>query len=183
MKLACAAAIATLALPGAASAAPVLWTLSGVAFSDGGTASGSFVYDADANTYSSINITTTAGSVRGSAVHGRLHPDPHHHAQGAVFTTSAGATTGAPLFQFSLQAPLTNAGGSTTIMPGPSVEAACDVGCTGYVAPFRSVVAGAMTGTPVPAAVPTLSEWAMILLAALLAGGAALTLSRRPTAA
>jgi hypothetical protein len=33
-----------------------------------------------------------------------------------------------------------------------------------------------------PVAVPTLSEWAMILLGVLLAGGAALTIQRRRTA-
>lgn len=36
---------------------------------------------------------------------------------------------------------------------------------------------------PVPAAIPTLSEWAMILLGVLLAGGAALTIQRRRQAA
>ena len=87
--------------------------------------------------------------------------------------------TGAALLQFSLPAPLTNAGGSRSFMAGPSLEAACNAGCTGYDAPSRSIVAGSLTGTPAPAAVPTLSEWGMILLAALLAGGAALTLSRR----
>lgn len=37
----------------------------------------------------------------------------------------------------------------------------------------------ALGGPPPPAPVPTLSEWAMILLGAILAGAAALTLSRR----
>jgi hypothetical protein len=46
-----------------ANAAPVVWNLSGVTFEDGGTASGSFTYDADTTTYSAISISTTAGSV------------------------------------------------------------------------------------------------------------------------
>ena len=33
-----------------ASANPILWSLAGVTFDDGGTAYGSFVYDADTNT-------------------------------------------------------------------------------------------------------------------------------------
>jgi len=45
-----------------AHATPVVWYLSGVTFNDGGTASGSFTYDADTTTYSAINISTTAGS-------------------------------------------------------------------------------------------------------------------------
>src|SRR3954453_13212771 len=44
-------------------AAPVLWTLSGVTFADGGTASGSFVYDATTNTYSAINVTSAGGTL------------------------------------------------------------------------------------------------------------------------
>jgi hypothetical protein len=36
---------------------PITWYLSGVRFSDGGTASGSFVYDAINDAYSSVNIT------------------------------------------------------------------------------------------------------------------------------
>jgi hypothetical protein len=42
--------------------APVTRNLSGVTFGEGGTASGSFVFDSSTNTYSSINITTTSGS-------------------------------------------------------------------------------------------------------------------------
>jgi len=56
-----------------ASATPITWTLSGVTFFGGGTASGSFTFDADAGTpcitfldspcgtYSNIDITTTSG--------------------------------------------------------------------------------------------------------------------------
>jgi hypothetical protein len=45
-----------------ANATPVVWYLSGVTYDDGGTASGSFTYDADTNTYSAISVSTTAGS-------------------------------------------------------------------------------------------------------------------------
>ena len=47
-----------------AAASPVTWTLSNLTFGHGGTASGSFVYDATTNTFSSIDVTTTDGSVR-----------------------------------------------------------------------------------------------------------------------
>src|ERR1700683_2077732 len=64
--------IAVSALSLAAYAGPVTWTLSGVAFSDGITASWSFTFNADAGTacstgstpcgaYSNVDITTTAG--------------------------------------------------------------------------------------------------------------------------
>jgi len=53
-----------------ACAGPITWTLQGVTFADGGTASGSFVFDATADVYSSINITTTVGSVLGGSTYG-----------------------------------------------------------------------------------------------------------------
>src|SRR5260370_7191267 len=52
-----------------ANAAPVAYTLSGVTLSDGGTASGSFSYDAAANTYSNINIVTTTAGTRSGATY------------------------------------------------------------------------------------------------------------------
>jgi hypothetical protein len=45
-----------------ASAFPVTWTLSGVTFTDGGTASGYFVYDADTNTFSEGSISVAGGN-------------------------------------------------------------------------------------------------------------------------
>ncbi|MEP7354005.1 MAG: hypothetical protein ABI824_12310, partial [Acidobacteriota bacterium] len=43
-------------------AAPITWYLQGVTFADGGTASGSFVYDATTNVYSGVNVSVTATS-------------------------------------------------------------------------------------------------------------------------
>src|ERR1700736_6020723 len=45
----------------AAKANPVTWTLSGVTFTDGGIANGSFVYDAASNTISAWSITVVGG--------------------------------------------------------------------------------------------------------------------------
>src|SRR5258706_7531917 len=56
-------------VPSIASADGIAWDLSGVTFDDGGTASGSFVYDATANTYSSIDIITTLGTAFGRATY------------------------------------------------------------------------------------------------------------------
>jgi hypothetical protein len=54
--LCCAALTASVA-----SAVPLTWTLQGVAFTDGATASGSFVIDSDTGDMLSWDITTTAG--------------------------------------------------------------------------------------------------------------------------
>ena len=52
--------LAALAL--AASAGPLTWTLVGVTFSDGATATGSFVFDANTVTFSDIHIVFTPPS-------------------------------------------------------------------------------------------------------------------------
>jgi PEP-CTERM motif-containing protein len=46
-----------------AMAIPVSWTLSGVNFGGGGTASGSFTYDADTDIFSGWSIGVTGGSI------------------------------------------------------------------------------------------------------------------------
>ncbi len=51
------------AMSSTAVAAPVKWTLVDVTFSDGGTASGSFMYDADTNVFSAVDITTISGTL------------------------------------------------------------------------------------------------------------------------
>jgi hypothetical protein len=48
-----ASVVAVLAPMQIAHATPLQWTLDNFTFSDGGTAMGSFIYDADTNTYSS----------------------------------------------------------------------------------------------------------------------------------
>ncbi|HUP05219.1 MAG TPA: hypothetical protein VMU19_14580 [Bryobacteraceae bacterium] len=49
-------AVVAALLPLGALADPVTWTLTGVTFADGATASGSFVFDADTLTFSSIDV-------------------------------------------------------------------------------------------------------------------------------
>lgn len=49
---------------GAVSAVPLTWHLVGWVFDDGGTASGSFVYDAQTRVYSDVAVMTTDGSRR-----------------------------------------------------------------------------------------------------------------------
>jgi hypothetical protein len=48
-------------LVGTAFADPVVWTLNGVTFEDGTTATGSFVFDADANSVIDWNVSVQAG--------------------------------------------------------------------------------------------------------------------------
>ena len=65
---------------GAAQAQPTNWFLQGVVFDDTGSASGGFAYNFDTNTYSDINITTTAGTIRttGATYHFVAPGFPHN---------------------------------------------------------------------------------------------------------
>jgi hypothetical protein len=56
-------------LVGSVNAFPIAYSLVGVQFNDGGTASGSFIYDPATNVYSNVNIVTTTGSIRSGATY------------------------------------------------------------------------------------------------------------------
>lgn len=158
-----------------AVAAPVTWTLTGVVFNDGGTATGSFTYDASTNTYSSVNITTTTGSSRtGTTYHfvcGQDVPScvglPPTSGFFLNLTTSSATQTGLPGMALSFGTALTNSGG---LISAFALEGTCsNAACLNPVAPTRNSIAGSVSAAGPPATpVPT-----SLLLAAtglLLAG-------------
>ena len=162
----------------AALADPVKWTLTGVTFNDGGTASGSFVYDAETNGYSDVSITTTTGTIRTGAT----YPGPVY---GFANSSFVGPLTGSPnigerIFQIYTE-PRTDAGGVLEVFDYSSEDNCASADCSSPGSPSRTVVTGTLVGGPVsaPEAIPTLSEWAMILLGLTLAGSAALYIQRR----
>ena len=168
----------------AAFAAPVNWTLNSVTFSDGGTASGSFTFDAATTTYSNVNVTTTVGTVRGAATYTQIGGVYGGTAANQVgFLTASGAGIGMPNLDFKFASALTGAGGTIGIVTGlaNSAEVDCaNAGCTVPAGPnSRSVSAGSVTGVAASAPVPTLSEWAMVLMGAMFAAVAASTIGRR----
>jgi hypothetical protein len=156
------------AVPGSGWAVPVTWTLRDVVFNDGGVATGTFVYDADTNTYSSVNVTTTTGTARAGATYAFVCTPPcvdgsQPSSTGASFLTTSPASdlTGLPVFVFaSFDGPLTNAGarGLTILV----IELSCaDATCIDPEQPSR-VSQGVITTHPEP--IPTLSEWGTVLL-------------------
>lgn len=142
---------------GSASAVPITWSLQGVRFSDGGAASGSFVYDATVNLYSSINIVTTTGSVRTGAIY--LFVNPNAFISTAInlaaVTKNSGDLTGTPWFDSLFLAPLTNAGGTVGIdtMHGGGEASCAPPNCIGTTEPNRSFAAGAVTSAPEPSTI------------------------------
>jgi len=132
----------------AAGASPLLWSLSGVTFVDGSTATGSFMFDADTSSYSSIDIVTSTGSIAGSTY---LFTNPALPAVGssilAAFPTSSqGIGTLELLLQY--VSALTDAGGTDALSfgaEGPCQDAACDI-----INSDRMVNAGEVTTNAVP---------------------------------
>lgn len=160
----------------AAQAVPIQWTLNGVTFTDGGTASGTFVYDAATNTYSNINITTTAGStVTTGATFQFVCTSPCTGVSASptqvLFLSAApsGDLTGARGLALWFVAPLTDAGGGHDLASN-SMEASCsNAVCQGNEPPQRQADSGTVQGAPVPppaepSPVPTLGEWGLLAL-------------------
>jgi IPTL-CTERM motif len=185
------AAFAAAGLPASALAVPLLWTLNGVTLSDGGTASGSFVYDATANTNSAVNIKTTSGSsvtgstytfVCSSPCDGGLAFSPTYLV--ALTVSGSGNLTGLPVLELRFNTSLTNAGGTVTLNTISFEDRCSDSNCIATTTPFRSITAGSITAGPlapaVSAQIPTLSTWALIVLALLVVGSVAFG-RRRPS--
>ena len=165
-----AALLATLLLLAAplAQASPVQWTLNNVQFNDGGTASGSFTYDADLNLYSSIAMVTTGGSLFSGWFYDGFATDQPQTATQLVARNGTGATfAGTKLFTLRPDSPLTNAGGvrnllagTTGIVPGGSFEVVCAVAGACAAPPQRLVVSGTLSAAvvPVPGAIALLGS-------------------------
>jgi hypothetical protein len=136
-----------LAISFVCAAAPVTWKVTGQ-FSDGGSLSGTFVYDAATNLYTNVNVTTTAGSVRGGNTYrfvcGQDVPTCDGLAPTAsavlTLTSSAGDQTGLPGLSLAFSPSLASLGAVAL----SSLEANCsNAACSGPVVPLRSTTAGA----------------------------------------
>ena len=161
-----------------ARAVPIQWNLSDVQFLDFGTASGSFVYDADTNTVSAVNITTTVGSSGlGGASFGFSRPFPW---TGANFLTFLGADpnlpdlTGVPYLVFGVVNPLTNAGGTRLLNTTNSLESECYDSSCGLILVWtpRKLRSGSLVSSAIAVPEPA-------TLALLISGLALLAFRRR----
>ena len=154
---------------GSAQAAPVIWTLNDVLFSDGATASGTFTYDVDTNVVSSESIVTNP-SVGGPQIFCELLCDLGATYPGVLFgfptgtptiTFFTGELTGFPTgiidvtLVFSYLGALSNAGGVVPLAPGIDLEPGIGSFETIVFDIFnsRAIVSGNVSAVPIPAAV------------------------------
>jgi len=131
----------------------IKWTLNGVTFTDGGTATGSFFYDAATQDVSALDITTSGGSVGG---YHYLDPNgdaPPYPSTGFAIVNPSADYTGARFLMLYFQSALTSTPGTILLSTStalPSFEGTCtNSGCTA-VKSLRFVKSGSIVGTSVP---------------------------------
>ena len=162
---------------------PLTWTVNGV-FRDGGTLTGSYVFDPATQLFSSISVVAGAGGGYSQVTFNQLNP--------AVLLANyfyfeladaAGSRTNHPeLSMFFSGAGMTASGGAVQILPADSSqEWTCQVSNCGS-ASFQSrfIQSGTVTAPTAPAATPEPAAWSLMLIGALaLVGRARLQTLRR----
>ena len=131
-----------------AFAAPVTWSLNGIVFDDGGTATGSFVYDADTDMYSVINITTQGGDTVGFP--GDSYTQLFTENDSTSESLQTQPISGNSGFGMKFETSLTDTGGLVDIVFGDPISVEICFGCSG---PLRYIAAGSVSAIPIPAAV------------------------------
>jgi hypothetical protein len=131
-------------------------------FDDGGSAFGSFLYDADTNTFSSVNIQTTAGT----ALTGVAYPDFASGDASILFLNSDPSAldlTGVWQLALGLTGPMTNAGGVIPLgSMGQGSELLCASADCIQLAGLRFIEAGAIEGESVMTQIPEPSTLALV---------------------
>jgi hypothetical protein len=138
------------------AAAPIVWTVQNTVFDDGGTLTGSFVYDADTYSFYNVDLVTSVGP----EFPGVTFSDTYLQysccdSMILEINSGAGSHLGDQFFLFYFEEWLTNSGGVVEIdtsFPTSSREAIClDNDCNN--ADMRYIVGGAVAAVPIPSAV------------------------------
>jgi MYXO-CTERM domain-containing protein len=138
-----------------AAASPVTWQFTGV-FADGGTASGSFVFNAGLDMYSAVNITTTTGSSFVGTTDLTVESQFSDTATSTHFAPAVLADyTNSQVLYLVFSSALTNAGGTIAINTANSAEERCSAAnCNGNNSVLRYFTSGSVTTTtPEPSSI------------------------------
>lgn len=142
----------------AVHAGPITWTLSDVIFEDGGSASGSFTYDADGVAYTNVSITTSGfsdGTTTFGGTYTQVLPSFSFDRYLVVAPTGvSGDLTGVLTIGFEWAQLLSNDGLTTEIVASVfSIESVCtNSTCLNFDTSDRRIASGRVsTQVPVPA--------------------------------
>lgn len=193
LKVVASLALAMAAAPGLSMAAPQTWYIHNAALEDSGvdagTVTGSFDYDADTNSYSNIHIEQYSV--------GNTLLQTYDDAFTSTFSVnnasylnaypSGEATDTRPAVRIEMHSPMTSATTQTLSIGGKAYRCGstfpsfCNSSLDSLYFKAGAVVSTSSTPPSVtpPASIPTMTEWAMILLTIMLGGAAAITINRR----
>src|SRR5262245_15913115 len=125
-----------------AFAIPITWSLQNAVFGEGATATGSFTYDVNTDTYSAWNISVTAGTFPAFNYNPSVSFVGVHSSNAVDFVENVGASVDRYI-RLAFSTPLTNAGGLVSLDLVSSYECNnCDI--------FRRFTSGSVTSTAVP---------------------------------
>lgn len=193
LKVAASLALAIIAAPSLSMAAPQTWYIhhgsledSGVA---AGTVTGSFDYDADTNSYSNIDLQyRSAANVLIQTYDAVFSPQfSGNNASNLNAYPSGTPTNTRPAIYLTINSPMTSATGNLLLNGGSKVYTCdstfpnfCNVNLDSLYFSSGALISTSPTPPPAtPVSVPTMTEWAMILLTIMLGGAAAITINRR----
>jgi len=148
---------------GGANATPVQWTIPAtpISGSPGNSISGTFVYDADTDTTSNINLSTIYNSLSYTLTVAGSNSGPYVRFVVANAVNQQGA--------YILSTNLTNAGGSVTLATGQIGIGPCSSLTSGLCDNINTSPPGGSSTSSVSISgstpVPSLSEWAQLMLA------------------
>lgn len=166
-------AISALLFSTVAYSAPIKWTLENVLFENGNSLAGSFIYDADTDLFSSVNISVLDSS--GGQLFTYISPCASSNLYSLFATTQACTVPATDLNALFIEPDdaLTNEGGLIELDDDTTYGVCANPDCTD-VTSIDYLAAGSIRGvsyiTPpsAPTSVPTLNEWGLLLLASVM---------------